>query len=271
MANTVHERNAAAALDRLRHRPARPYVVDHLLAGSFREHGVGEESGDEVAGDERALVVDEEAPVCVAVVGDSEVGALLLYLRDDELAVLGKEWVGLVVREAPVRLEVAADDLELGKPLEDGRQHHACHAVGGVEDDAERVDGIRVDERQDLRDEGRPYVLVTDAPRAGRRRSPPRRARDLGQPESPPTGSAPRRTIFIPEYSFGLCEAVTQIPPSRPSSATAWYSISVPTSPSRTTSTPASAIPSTPAAYIAGDDTRMSCPRATARGSNCSA
>ena len=29
--------------------------------------------------------------------------------------------------------------------------------------------------------------------------------------------------------------------------------------------------PSTPAAYIAGDDTRMSCPRATARGSNCSA
>ena len=37
------------------------------------------------------------------------------HLRDDELAVLGKERVGLVVREAPVRLEVAADDVELGK------------------------------------------------------------------------------------------------------------------------------------------------------------
>ena len=47
------------------------------------------------------------------------------------------------------------------------------------------------------------------------------RSRTSRSPESPPTGSAPRRTIFIPVYSFGLCEAVTVKPPSRPSSPTA--------------------------------------------------
>ena len=41
------------------------------------------------------------------------------------------------------------------------------------------------------------------------------RSRISSRPESPPTGNAPRRTIFMPVYSFGLCEAVTWIPPSR--------------------------------------------------------
>ena len=50
---------------------------------------------------------------------------------------------------------------------------------------------------------------------------PWRASRMSRSPESPPTGSAPRRTIFIPVYSFGLCEAVTAIPPSSPSSPTA--------------------------------------------------
>jgi hypothetical protein len=48
------------------------------------------------------------------------------------------------------------------------------------------------------------------------------RSRTSISPESPPTGSAPRRTTFMPVYSFGLCEAVTQMPPSRPSEPTAW-------------------------------------------------
>ncbi len=48
------------------------------------------------------------------------------------------------------------------------------------------------------------------------------RARMSSSPESPPTGSAPRRTIFMPVYSAGLCEAVTQMPPSSESSPTAW-------------------------------------------------
>ena len=55
-------------------------------------------------------------------------------------------------------------------------------------------------------------------------------------PDSPPTGSAPSRTIFIPVYCFGLCEAVTAMPPSSPSSPTAKYTISVPTIPRSSTS-----------------------------------
>jgi hypothetical protein len=47
-------------------------------------------------------------------------------------------------------------------------------------------------------------------------------ARMSSRPESPPTGSAPRRTIFIPVYSAGLCDAVTQIPPSSEREPTAW-------------------------------------------------
>ena len=51
--------------------------------------------------------------VGVAVVRDPQIRRLLLHLRDDELAVLGEQWIRLVVREAPVRLEVAAHDVEL--------------------------------------------------------------------------------------------------------------------------------------------------------------
>ena len=47
------------------------------------------------------------------------------------------------------------------------------------------------------------------------------RSRTSSSPDSPPTGSAPARTIFMPVYCFGLCEAVTQTPPSSPSSPTA--------------------------------------------------
>jgi hypothetical protein len=47
-------------------------------------------------------------------------------------------------------------------------------------------------------------------------------------PASPLSGSASRRTILMPLYSFGLCDAVICAPPSRPSRATAKYSMSVP-------------------------------------------
>ena len=42
------------------------------------------------------------------------------------------------------------------------------------------------------------------------------RSRMSSRPESPPTGSAPRRTTFIPVYSFGLCDAVTWMPAVEP-------------------------------------------------------
>ena len=47
----------------------------------------------------------------------------------------------------------------------------------------------------------------------------------------PLSGKASRRTILMPLYPFGLCEAVICTPPSSPSRATAKYIMSVPIMP----------------------------------------
>jgi phosphomannomutase len=77
VSDAAHDWDAAVALDRLWDRPARAYVVDDLHAGLLPEHVLGEEGGDEVAGDELARFVDEETAVGIPVERDSEVGALL--------------------------------------------------------------------------------------------------------------------------------------------------------------------------------------------------
>ena len=59
----------------------RAHVVDHLRARLLRQDRLREQRGREVARDELARVVDEEAAVGVAVVGDAEVGALLASSR----------------------------------------------------------------------------------------------------------------------------------------------------------------------------------------------
>ena len=59
-----------------------------------------------------------------------------------------------------------------------------------------------------------PRVAVCHSPRSAR-------SRTSGSPESPPTGIAPPRTIFMPVYCFGLCDAVTAMPPSSERSPTA--------------------------------------------------
>ena len=56
-------------------------------------------------------------------------------------------------------------------------------------------------------------------PVAGHRRAPGRARRAAPTRRRPAARRA--RTIFIPVYSFGLCDAVTVMPPSRPSSPTA--------------------------------------------------
>ena len=190
--------------------------------GSLAEDRLGEERGHEVSRDELAGVVDEEAAVSVSVVGDAEIGALAAGPLHDEGAVLREERVRLVVRKRAVRLEVAARDLELRQALEHGRKHRAGHPVRRVDDDSQRPDRVHVDEREHLVDEARPHVLLADLAAARDGAEAGRGAgADLVQPESPPTGSAPRRTIFMPVYCFGLWEAVTQMPPSSPSSPTA--------------------------------------------------
>jgi hypothetical protein len=84
---------------------------------------------------------------------DPQVGALVLHLADDELAVFLEERVGRVIRKTSVRLEEAADGVD-SDALEDRREHGACHAVPRVDDDAERPDGVPVHEGENLVDEG---------------------------------------------------------------------------------------------------------------------
>jgi hypothetical protein len=68
---------------------------------------------------------------------------------------------------------------------------------------------------------GQTSWLLTEPRRLTSPKPASARSRTSSKPDSPPTGSAPRRTIFIPVYSFGLCEAVTQMPPSSASAPTA--------------------------------------------------
>ena len=103
------------------------------------QHRLGQQRGQEVAVDERALLVDEEAAVGVAVPGDPEVGLLVDDLAHDELAVLGQQRVGLVVGEVAVRLPVGLDQVE-PEALEQRPDHRAGHPVAAVDDDPQRPD-----------------------------------------------------------------------------------------------------------------------------------
>src|SRR4051794_28035143 len=192
MPDAVHERLAAGGEDRLRHGPRGAHVVDHLAARLPRQDRLGKERRREVAGHELAAVVDEEAAVGVTVVGDPEVGALLRCRPHDELAVLRQERVRLVVRERPVGLEVAANRVDLGQPLEHPRQHRAGHPVRGVDHDAHGGDLVGLDEREHAVDEPVPDVLGRD--RASRRLAPGARdgaVADVEEPRLAPHGQRP--------------------------------------------------------------------------------
>ncbi len=80
------------------------------------------------------------------------------------------------------------------------------------------IDGI--DEAHHVLDVARRAHPVRDRPRTRRRRRHLAAAimsRMSEMPSSPLSGNASRRTIFMPLYCFGLCEAVTITPPSWPS------------------------------------------------------
>ena len=216
--------DAACGLDRSRHRPARPHVVDHLRARFLSEHQLGEQGRGEVAGHELAGVVDEEAAVRVAVVRDTEIGAFLA--RRPRRRTRGSRAAADSARGAGTSRPARSNS---GRPR---------LAAGGRGSGAASPRPCRSRRRRPPVTVGAPRRRRTRAPcrRSPARRPPARtsprrpdlteacegaRSRTSKRPDSPPTGSAPRRTIFIPVYSFGLCEAVTQMPPSSPSSPTA--------------------------------------------------
>ena len=162
MPDPIDDRDTAGTFDRLGHGTAGADVVDHGRSRLSLEDGSSEERGHEVARHELARVVDEEAAVGVAVERNPEIGAFLFRLADDELAILGKKRIGLVVGERPVGLEEAAGDGELRQAVEHRREHHSRHAVCRVHHHAQRPDRIDLDEGEDLVDESGPDVLRGD-------------------------------------------------------------------------------------------------------------
>ncbi len=138
VADAVDVGRAAGARDGVGHRARGAHVVeDRLRRGVLAQQRLGEQRGEEVAVDERAGVVDEEAAVGVAVPGDAEVGAGVAHLLDDQLAVLRQQRVGLVVGEVAVGRPVGLDQLEV-QALEQRPDHRAGHPVAAVEDDLQR-------------------------------------------------------------------------------------------------------------------------------------
>ncbi len=206
MPDPVDQRLAARTLDRLGHRPRGPHVVDHLPAGLPREHRLGEQRRREVARHELARVVDEEASIGVAVVGDPECRLLLGRALHDELAVLREQRVRLVVRERPVGLEVATHDLHLGQALQHRREHHARHPVCRVDDDPERSDRLGVDEAEDPLDEVVPDVDRRDGPARGRIAplAAHRPVADLDEPGLAPDRKRPAPHDLHPRVAGGV-------------------------------------------------------------------
>ena len=165
VADAVHERSPAGALDYVGDCPAGPHVVEDRRLGLLFEHRLGQQRGHEVAVDECALLVDEEAPVGVAVPRDPEVGALLDDLAHDELPILRQQRVRLVIGEVAVGLEIGLDQVE-SEALEDRADHRAGHAVPAVDHDLERLDHTGIDELQRGLVELVPDRDVLDAPAA---------------------------------------------------------------------------------------------------------
>src|SRR5439155_5731022 len=75
MADAVLECRAAGPLHRVADAAACADVVENRLARMLTQERVGEQRGEEVAVDELARVVDEEAAVRVAVPCDAQFGA----------------------------------------------------------------------------------------------------------------------------------------------------------------------------------------------------
>ena len=157
------------ARDHVGHGAAGAQVVEDLRAGVLEQQRLGEQRGDEVAGHELAVLVDEEAAVGVAVPGDAQVGLLGHHALADLAAVLLEQRVGRVVGERAVDLEVHLDAVER-RAVEHQRRELAGDAVGRVHDDLVRTERGDVDEAVQVLDVGRIEVDALDAGAGAARR-----------------------------------------------------------------------------------------------------
>jgi hypothetical protein len=140
-------------------------------ARSFGDLARGHQGRDGARAHRVAPLVDDEAPVGVAVEGQADVGAVL---DDGPLQVdqVGRvERVGLMVGEAAVELEVQRDDPQRqcrqpGRLLEHGRHGEPAHAVAGVDYDGQLAGTAQVDQPAQVGRVVGEQVLLGD--RAGR-------------------------------------------------------------------------------------------------------
>ena len=195
-----------------------------VAPGCFSRNASAEQRGDEVAGNELAAAVDEEAAVGVAVPGDADVGLLADDLGGDVAAVLLDQRIGFVVREGAVDLEAQLRHLA-GKPVEQLRRDQPGHAAAGVEHDGERLDDRRIDEGHHLLDVVGHDVPRRDASRAcaagGGQAIVGDHVADVADPgvaaQRQRTGPHHLHAVVLP----GLCDAVICAPPPRSSRTTA--------------------------------------------------
>src|SRR5215212_6089753 len=136
-------RLAALALDELGEGLRADGAVEYGRTGLLLLHVLRYEGGRQVARDGRALLVDDEAAVCVTVEGDPEVGPLCDHAFLELFDVFGLDGVRRVVGEGAVELEVHRHVLER-EVLEDGRDHLTGHAIAGVDHDLQRPQALRV-------------------------------------------------------------------------------------------------------------------------------
>src|ERR671912_1719486 len=133
----------ALALDELGEGFRADRAVEYGRPRLLLQHVLRYEGGGQVARDGRALLIDNEAPVGVAVEGYPEVSTLcdhaLLELSD----VLGFDGIRWMVGEGAVELEVHRYVLER-EVLEDGWDHLASHAVSRVDHDLQRPQALRL-------------------------------------------------------------------------------------------------------------------------------
>ena len=216
VADAIDERAAAEPLDRVGDRTAGPHVVEDRGARLLGEDRLGKQGGEEVAGHELSAVVDEEAAVRVAVPGDAELGLAVEDGVDDQLAVLLQQRVRLVPGELAVGREVEALALD-GERVEQRPDHRAGHAVAAVEHQLHRPDRLGVDEAERVALELLVEIGALDRAGPGGTEAKSSSATTRctsGIPTSPESGSAPSRTSLKPAHCLGLCEAVTDTPPS---------------------------------------------------------
>ena len=166
----------------LRHRPRGDQVVDDRGARFLGQLAGGDQGGEHARADQLATLVDEEAPVGVAVEGQTDVGTGLdhLGLQVDEVG--GLDRVGLVVREGAVELEEQRHEVDVD-PAEHRRRGEPGHAVARVDDHRE-VTAVHRRQREQVGGVVVQHVLLGDASgRLGDRRLTPGDAvADLGEP-----------------------------------------------------------------------------------------